>query len=200
MSVLNGIRQKLWAFGSAQCPESRRHPNINPPPNNSPVTLIWTSQWVISFWEEHRAVSCMSLLKVSGGCSCGTFHVFAKHCHLPFNSLRNIYPKTIFDQSRWGPEAWQGSHIERPSDPAATHLICTLGASEVDLSFSGDRVWNRKPLLFLGARGFASEMEASFCRTEWGWLSSDPLLTWRENSHIDLWRCLLVSPQNAKYV
>jgi len=58
-------------------------------------------------------------------------------------------------------------------------LTCFLGAVPAeDGSFSGDSVWNRKPRVLRGARGFPSEMEASFWSTERGWLSREPLFTW----------------------
>lgn len=52
-----------------------------------------------------------------------------------------------------------------------------LGASAAEASFSGDRLWKTNPRVLRGARGFPSEMQASFCNTERGWLSNEPLFT-----------------------
>lgn len=69
-------------------------------------------------------------------------------------------------------------------------LTCFEGAFEVVLSFSGESVWNRNPRLFLGARGFPSEIDASFWRTDWGRLSSEPLLTWKKSIKQNVhWPC-----------
>lgn len=52
-----------------------------------------------------------------------------------------------------------------------------LGASAAEASFSGDRLWKTNPRVLRGASGFPSEIQASFCRTERGWLSNEPLFT-----------------------
>ncbi len=40
---------------------------------------------------------------------------------------------------------------------------CFLGPSDAGGSFSGDRVWKRKPRELRGAKGLLSEMLANFC-------------------------------------
>lgn len=80
----------------------------------------------------------------------------------------------------------KSEQFQPPLWNSSLQVTCFFGLADAGGPFSGDKVWKRNPRELRGARGLPSEMLASFCNTARGWLSKDPLFTWRAKTRQDL--------------